>query len=109
MLHSYNMGFPGSSVGKESACNARDPGSVPGLGRSPGEGKGYLPTAVFWPGEFHELYIQSTKFSRPEYWSGQPIPSPGHLPNPGIQLGSLALQADSLPTELSGKPFYSHK
>ena len=32
---------PGSSVGKESACNAGDPGSIPGSGRSPGEGKGY--------------------------------------------------------------------
>ena len=36
------MGFPHSSVDKESACNARDPGSTPGLGRSPGEGTGYL-------------------------------------------------------------------
>ena len=35
-------GFPDSSVGKESACNAEDLGSIPGLGRSPGEGKGYL-------------------------------------------------------------------
>ena len=35
------MGFPGGSDGKESACNARDLGSVPGLGRSPGEGNGY--------------------------------------------------------------------
>ena len=35
------MGFPGGSVGKESACNAEDLGSIPGLGRSPGEGKGY--------------------------------------------------------------------
>ena len=34
-------GFPGSSAGKESACNAGDPGLIPGLGRSPGEGKGY--------------------------------------------------------------------
>ena len=34
-------GFLGSSVGKESACNARDPGSIPGLGRVPGEGIGY--------------------------------------------------------------------
>ena len=33
-------GFPGSSDGKESACNAGDLGSIPGLGRSPGEGKG---------------------------------------------------------------------
>ena len=35
------MGFPDSSV-KESACNAEDPGSIPGLGRSTGEGIGYL-------------------------------------------------------------------
>ena len=34
------MGFPHSSVGKEFACNAGDPGSVPGLRRSPGEGNG---------------------------------------------------------------------
>ena len=32
------MSFPGGSVDKESACNARDPGSIPGSGRSPGEG-----------------------------------------------------------------------
>ena len=36
------MGFPDNSIGKESACNARDPSSIPGSGRSPGEGKGYL-------------------------------------------------------------------
>ena len=35
------MGFPHGSAGKESACNAGDLGSTPGLGRSPGEGKGY--------------------------------------------------------------------
>ena len=35
------LGFPGSSVGKESACNAGDQGLIPGLGRSPGEGNGY--------------------------------------------------------------------
>jgi len=35
------LGFPDSSVGKESACNTGDPGSIPGLGRSPGEGKVY--------------------------------------------------------------------
>ena len=46
------------------------------------------------------------EFSRPEYWSGQLFPSPGDLPNPGIELRSPALQADSLPTELSGKPLY---
>ena len=41
------QGFPGSSVGKESACNAGDPGSMPGLGRSPGEGIGY-PLQYSW-------------------------------------------------------------
>ena len=40
------MGFPGISAGKESACDAGDPGLIPGLGRSPGEGIG-LPTPVF--------------------------------------------------------------
>ena len=47
------------------------------------------------------------EFSRPEYWSGQPFPSPGDLLDPGIKPGSPALQADSLPTELSGKPVYT--
>ena len=46
----------------------------------------------------------SLGFSRQEYWSGLPFPSPGDLPNPGIELRSPALQADSLPTELRGKP-----
>ena len=36
-----NMGFPGGSDSKESACNAGDPGLIPGSGRSPGEGNGY--------------------------------------------------------------------
>ena len=35
------LGFPESSVGKESTCNAGDPGSIPGSGKSPGKGKGY--------------------------------------------------------------------
>ena len=39
-------------------------------------------------------------FSRKEYWSGLPFPSPGDLPNPEIEPGSPALEADSLPTEL---------
>ena len=41
MLPTYPKGFPHSSVCKESACNAGDPSLIPGLGRSPGEGKGY--------------------------------------------------------------------
>ena len=51
--------------------------------------------------------IQSMEFSRPEYWSGWPFPSPGDLPNQGIKPRSPALQADSLPAEPQGKPNYS--
>ena len=41
------LGFPDSSAGKESACNAGEPGLIPGLGRSPGEGIGY-PLQYSW-------------------------------------------------------------
>ena len=44
------------------------------------------------------------EFPREEHWSGLSFPSPGDLPDSGIELGSSALQADSLPAELSGKP-----
>ena len=44
-------------------------------------------------------------FSRQEYWSGLPFPSPGDLPNPRIKPGSSALQADSLPSEPSAVPY----
>ena len=43
----------------------------------------------------------SMGFSREEYWSGLPFPSPGDLPNPGIEPMSPSLQADALPTELT--------
>ena len=46
----------------------------------------------------------SMGFSRQEYWSGLSFSSPGGLPSTGIKPGSPALQADSLPTELRGKP-----
>ena len=46
----------------------------------------------------------STEVSRQEYWSGLPFTSPEDLPNPGIKLWSPSLQADSVPSELSGKP-----
>ena len=49
----------------------------------------------------------SVGFSREEYWSGLPFPSPGDLPDPEIKLKSLALKVDSLPTELPGKPIVS--
>ena len=48
--------------------------------------------------------IQSMEFSRPEHWSGQPFPSPGGLPNPGMEPRSPTLRVDSLPAEPQGKP-----
>ena len=50
------------------------------------------------------LTVESMEFFRPEYWSGWPFPSPGDLPNPGIEPRSPALQADSLPDAPRGKP-----
>ena len=47
---------------------------------------------------------QSMAFSRQECWSELPFPSPGDLPNPGIEPGSPALQPDALPSEPPGKP-----
>ena len=53
-----SWGFPGSSAGKELASNARDPGSIPGLGRSPGEGLGH-PLQYSWA----SLVAQTVKIS----------------------------------------------
>ena len=53
---------------------------------------------VAWPGS-----SVHGGFSRQEYWSGLPFPSPGDLPNPGIEPGSPTLQADTLPSEPPGK------
>ena len=60
-----------------------------------------------WTVAYH---APSMGFSRQEYWSGLPFPSAENLPNPGIEPGSPALQADSLLFELQGRPllaFYS--
>ena len=46
----------------------------------------------------------SIEFSRQEYWSELPFPSPRDLPDPGIEPGSSVLQADTLPSELPGNP-----
>ena len=60
-------------------------------------GGGLVILAIPWTVGFSVLGL-----SRQEYWSGLPFPSPGDLPNPGIEPRSPALQAHSLPTELSG-------
>ena len=127
------LGFPGGSVGKESACNVGDLGSIPGLERSSGGGHGNplqcsclenpLDGGACWAAVYEAAqsqtqlkqlsssssssiylhFVESMEFSRPEYWSG-PFPSPGDLPNPGIEPRSPTLWADSLPAEPPGKP-----
>ena len=68
------VSFPGSSAGKESACNAGDPGLIPGSGRSPGEGMGY-PLQYSWaslvtqlvknPPAMWETWVQSLGWEDP--------------------------------------------
>ena len=60
----------------------------------------------FQPHGAHQAPL-SIGFSRQEYWSGLPCPSPGDLPNPGMEPGSLALQADSLPSKPTGMSSFS--
>ena len=76
------LGFPGSSAGKESTCNAEDPDSIPGSGRSPGEGIGY-PLQYSWA----SLVAQTAKNRRVmrETWIrslGQEDPPGGGHGNP---------------------------
>ena len=68
------QGFPDSSVGKESTCDAGDPGSIPGLGRSTGEGIGY-PLQYSWASHvaqlvknlpvMREMWVQSPSWEEP--------------------------------------------
>ena len=88
---------------------------------------GYFTTSATWEALFYVLFLSlaakscpiletlwtvtfqlplSMGFSRQEYWSRWPLSSPEDLSNPGIKPRSLALQADSLPTELWGKPCF---
>ena len=102
-----------------------------GLGRSTGEGNGYRLQysdlensmdrkkvkvkslshvslfATLWTAA-HQAPL-SMGFSRQEYWSGLPFPSPGDLPNPGIKPRSPALQADTLTSEPPGKPSWTEE
>ena len=76
-------GFPHSSAGKESACNAGDPSSIPGLGRSPGEGIGY-PLQYSWaslvaqlvknPPAMWETWVQPRVWEDPRRRERLPIP-----------------------------------
>ena len=105
------QGFPGSSAGKESICNAGDLSLIPGSGNSPGEGKSYPLQYGLWSVGSKESNTTiacqvplSMVFLRQEYWNGLPFPSPGDLHNLGIEPGSPAWQADSLPLSHLGSP-----
>ena len=79
--------FPGGSAGKESACNAGDPGSVPGLGRSPGEGKSY-PLQYSWASLVAQLVKNHLQCRRPGFdpwvgkipWRREKLPTPVFWP-----------------------------
>ena len=55
---------------------------------------------------FFYSIARTMELFRQEYWSGLPFPSPGDLPNPEIEPGSPALQADALPSEAQESPYY---
>ena len=77
------INYPGSSAGKESTYNSRDPGSIPGLGRSPGEVKGY-PLQYSWaspvaqlvknPPSMWETWVRSLGWEDPRRREQLPIP-----------------------------------
>ena len=85
ILHSlWSNGFPCGSDGKESACHVGDLGWIPGLGRSPREGKAAAAKSLQScltlcdPIDGSHQALPSLRFSRQEHWSGLPFPSPMH-------------------------------
>ena len=77
------LGFPDSSVGKESACNAGDSSSIPGLGRSAGQGIGY-PLQYSWASLVAQLVKNSPQYGRPGLnpWVGNILWRRERLPSP---------------------------
>ena len=100
------LGFPGGASGEESTYQFRRCKRCrfnPWVRKIPWSGGGLVtkscPTlAIPWTVACQAPL--SMGFSRQEYWSGLPFPSPGDLADPGIRSGSPALQADNLPTDL---------
>ena len=83
-------GFPHSSNGKESACNAGDPGSIPGLGRSAAEGIGY-PLQYSWAALVAQLVKNCLQCGRPGFvpWVGKISWRRQRLPTPVFRPGEL--------------------
>ena len=122
------MGFPGGPVVKNPPANAGDTGSIPAPGschvgpcatttepahracapqqeKEIEKVKSLSPVWLFvTPWTVAYQVPLSVGFSRQEYWSGLPCPSPGDLPDTGIEPRSPVLQADALPSELPEKP-----
>ena len=89
-LHVWLMGFPVSSAGKESACNAGYPGLIPGSGRSTGEGKGYpfqysglenSMDCIVRGAAKSQIQLSDFHITSLNVWSNSPVkpPGPGHL------------------------------
>ena len=86
-IYTRLLGFPDSSVGKESACNARDPSLIPGLGRSPGERVGY-PLQYSWASLVAQLVKNPPACGRLGFypwvgkipWRGERLPTPVFWP-----------------------------
>ena len=92
-----------------NAGDARDVGSIPGSGRSPGGGNGNLHQYSCLENSMDRepCRLSPWDFSRQEYWSGLPFPPPGDLPDPGIELmssGCPALAGRFFTTDPLGKP-----
>ena len=109
LLHWQVGSLPLTSPGKPSfclTCLLCGPFVVYG-----GKGEGVSCSVVSGYGLWTVAYQAplSMEFSRQEYLSGLPLPSPGDLPNPGIKPRSPALQADSLPSETPAKPLETGK
>ena len=84
------IGFPDSSVGKESTCNVGDPGLIPGLGRSAGEGIGY-PLQYSWASLVAQLVKNPPECGRPGFhpWIGKISWRRKRLPTPVFWAGEF--------------------
>ena len=104
----FDFDFPCSSTGKESACNARDLGSIPGLGRSSGEGKGYplqysgLENSVHGVAKRAKTRLSDFQY---QFWSAQPYKGrPPTLPMAPLALSFPNAHPANFHTNPSLKP-----
>ena len=111
------LGFPDSSVGKEFACNAGDPGSIPGLGRSTGEGIGYslqyswasiVPQLVKNPPIMQETWVRSLGREEKISWRRERLPTPVFWPREFHGLFSPWGRKESDMTERLLSDFHFH-